>query len=164
MGNTWPRNSRTSWPSGAGRSSPVAPSASTPLPTGALAAEGPTIAVLACGVDRPYPAANGALLNRIADSGLLISEWPPGAAPHQHRFLVRNRLIAGLTRGTVVVEAAARSGAMATANRARTLGKEVLAVPGPVTSAMSVGCHELLRDREAGATLVATAAHVIEAV
>jgi DNA processing protein len=77
---------------------------------------------------------------------------------------VRNRLIAGLTRGTVVVEAAARSGAMATANRARTLGKEVLVVPGPVTSAMSVGCHELLRDREAGATLVASAAHVIEAV
>jgi DNA processing protein len=131
---------------------------------GALAAEGPTIAVLACGVDRPYPAGNGALLNRIADSGLLVSEWPPGAAPHQHRFLVRNRLIAGLTRGTVVVEAAARSGATATANRARTLGKRVMVVPGPVTSAMSVGCHELLRDEEARATLVATAAHVIEAV
>jgi DNA processing protein len=131
---------------------------------GALAADGPTIAVLACGVDRPYPAANGALLNRIADGGLLISEWPPGAAPHQHRFLVRNRLIAGLTRGTVVVEAAARSGAMATANRAGTLGKQVLVVPGPVTSAMSVGCHELLRDREAGATLVTSVAHVIEAV
>jgi DNA processing protein len=131
---------------------------------GALAADGPTVAVLACGVDRPYPAGNGALLNRIADSGLLVSEWPPGAAPHQHRFLVRNRLIAGLTRGTVVVEAAARSGAVATAHRARKLGKQVMVVPGPVTSAMSVGCHELLREQEAGARLVATAAHVLDAV
>jgi DNA processing protein len=131
---------------------------------GALAAEGQTVAVLACGVDRPYPAGNGALLNRVADSGLLVSEWPPGAAPHQHRFLVRNRLIAALTRGTVVVEAAARSGATATANRARTLGRQVMVVPGPVTSAMSVGCHELLRDEEAGARLVASAAHVLDAV
>jgi len=132
----------------------------------ALAADGPTIAVMACGVDRPYPAGNGALLNRIADSGLLISEWPPGAAPHQHRFLVRNRLIAALTRGTVVVEAAARSGAMATAHRARRLGKQVMAVPGPVTSAMSVGCHELelLRETESEAVLVASAAHVLDAV
>ncbi|WP_369134408.1 DNA-processing protein DprA [Modestobacter sp. I12A-02662] len=131
---------------------------------GALAAGGPTIAVLACGVDRPYPAGNGALLNRIADSGLVVSEWPPGAAPHQHRFLVRNRLIAALTRGTVVVEAAARSGAAATAHRARKLGKQVMVVPGPVTSAMSVGCHELLRDQEAEAVLVASAAHVLDAV
>jgi DNA processing protein len=120
--------------------------------------------VLACGVDRAYPAGNGALLHRIADSGLLVSEWPPGAAPHQHRFLVRNRLIAGLTRGTVVVEAAARSGAVATANRARRLDKQVMAVPGPVTSAMSVGCHEMLRDEDSGVRLVTTAAHVVEAV
>jgi DNA processing protein len=131
---------------------------------GALAAGAPTLAVLACGVDRPYPAAHGALFHRIAETGLLISEWPPGCAPLRHRFLVRNRLIAALTRGTVVVEAAARSGAQATAQRARRLGREVLVVPGPVTSAMSVGCHELLRDREAGATLVASADHVIEAV
>jgi DNA processing protein len=131
---------------------------------GALAAEGATVAVLACGVDRAYPAGNGALLNHIGDTGLLISEWPPGAAPHQHRFLVRNRLIAALTRGTVVVEAAARSGATATARRAAKLGKQVMVVPGPVTSAMSVGCHELLRDREGGAVLVASADHVIEAV
>jgi DNA processing protein len=131
---------------------------------GALAAEGPTLAVLACGVDRPYPAGNGALLHRIAESGLVVSEWPPGSAPHQHRFLVRNRLIAGLTRGTVVVEAAARSGAVATANRARALGKQVMAVPGPITSAMSVGCHELLRDQESSVQLVASAAHVLEAV
>ena len=141
---------------------------------GALAAGGATVAVLACGVDRPYPAGNGPLLNRIADgSGLVVSEWPPGSAPHQHRFLVRNRLIAALTRGTVVVEAAARSGALATANRARDLGRQVMAVPGPVTSAMSVGCHELLRESQAegsgqgeagSATLVASAAHVIDVV
>jgi DNA processing protein len=131
---------------------------------GALAAEAPTLAVLACGVDRPYPAAHGALFHRIAETGLVVSEWPPGCAPLRHRFLVRNRLIAALTRGTVVVEAAARSGAQATAQRARRLGREVLVVPGPVTSAMSVGCHELLREREVGATLVTSAAQVIEAV
>src|SRR6476469_770566 len=131
---------------------------------GALAAEVPTLAVLACGVDRPYPAAHGALFSRIAETGLLVSEWPPGCAPLRHRFLVRNRLIAALTRGTVVVEAAARSGAQATAKRAHRLGRQVMVVPGPVTSAMSVGCHELLRDQEAGAVLVASAAHVIEAV
>jgi DNA processing protein len=131
---------------------------------GALAAEAPTMAVLACGVDRPYPAAHGALFSRIAETGLLVSEWPPGCAPLRHRFLVRNRLIAALTRGTVVVEAAARSGAQATARRARKLGRELLVVPGPVTSAMSVGCHELLREREEGATLVTSAAQVIEAV
>jgi DNA processing protein len=131
---------------------------------GALAAEVPTVAVLACGVDRPYPAAHGALFHRIAETGLLVSEWPPGCAPLRHRFLVRNRLIAGLTRGTVVVEAAARSGAQATARRARRIGRQVLIVPGPVTSAMSVGCHELLRESELGAVLVASGAHVIEAV
>ncbi|MGY1630607.1 DNA-processing protein DprA [Geodermatophilus sp. SYSU D01186] len=131
---------------------------------GALAAGGPTIAVLACGIDRVYPAAHGALLHRIAEEGLLVSEWPPGAAPHKHRFLVRNRLIAGLTRGTVVVEAAARSGAQATARRAGRLGRPVMVVPGPVTSAMSVGCHELLRDVDLGAVLVGNAAHVVEAV
>ncbi len=131
---------------------------------GALAADAPTVAVLACGVDRAYPAAHGALFHRIAEAGLLVSEWPPGAAPHRHRFLVRNRLIAALTRGTVVVEAAARSGAQATARRAQKLGRQVMVVPGPVTSAMSVGCHELLRDSELGAVLVAGAAHVAEAV
>ena len=131
---------------------------------GALAADAPTVAVLSCGVDRPYPAAHGALFHRIAETGLLVSEWAPGCAPLRHRFLVRNRLIAALTRGTVVVEAAARSGAQATARRAQKLGRQVLVVPGPVTSAMSVGCHELLREEELGATLVASAAHVISAV
>ena len=131
---------------------------------GALAAEAPTLAVLACGVDRPYPAAHGALFQRIAENGLLVSEWPPGCAPLRHRFLVRNRLIAALTRGTVVVEAAARSGAQATARRAQGLGRQVLVVPGPVTSAMSVGCHELLRDEDLRAVLVTSAAQVVQAV
>ncbi len=132
---------------------------------GALAAGAPTVAVLACGVDRAYPAAHSAVFERIVDGGgLLVSEWPPGAAPHRHRFLVRNRIIAGLTRGTVVVEAAARSGAQATARRAAGLGRQVLVVPGPVTSAMSVGCHELLREEDTGARLVTSAAQVIEAV
>ncbi|MGY1694889.1 DNA-processing protein DprA [Geodermatophilus sp. SYSU D00814] len=132
---------------------------------GALAAGAPTVVVLACGIDRAYPAAHSAVFERVVDGGgLLVSEWPPGAAPHRHRFLVRNRIIAGLTRGTVVVEAAARSGAQATARRARALGKQVLVVPGPVTSAMSVGCHELLREEESGARLVGNAAQVIEAV
>jgi DNA processing protein len=131
---------------------------------GSLAAGAPTVVVLACGVDRAYPSGHSALFTRVLDDGLLVSEWPPGCAPLKHRFLVRNRLIAALTRGTVVVEAAARSGAQATAHRARDLGRSVMAVPGPVTSAMSVGCHELLRDREHGATLVTSAAHVVEAV
>jgi DNA processing protein len=131
---------------------------------GALAAGAATVAVQACGVDRPYPAAHSALFARVLDDGLVVSEWPPGCAPLRHRFLVRNRLIAALTRGTVVVEAAARSGAQATAHRAAALGKAVMAVPGPVTSAMSVGCHELLRDVERGVTLVTSAAQVLEQV
>ncbi len=131
---------------------------------GSLAAGAPTVAVLACGVDRVYPSGNGALLERIAQEGLVVSEWPPGSAPHRHRFLVRNRLIAALTRGTVVVEAAARSGAQATARRAHRLGRPVMVVPGPVTSAMSVGCHELLRDAGVGAVLVGSAAHVLQEV
>jgi DNA processing protein len=131
---------------------------------GALAAGAPTVVVLACGVDRPYPAAHSTLFARVLDDGLVVSEWPPACAPLRHRFLVRNRLIAALTRGTVVVEAAARSGAQATAHRAAALGKAVMAVPGPVTSAMSVGCHELLRDVERGATLVTSAAQVLELV
>jgi DNA processing protein len=131
---------------------------------GALAAGAPTVAVLACGTDRAYPSAHSTLFSRVLEDGLLVSEWPPGCAALRHRFLVRNRIIAALTRGTVVVEAAARSGALATGNRARDLGKAVMAVPGPVTSAMSVGCHELLRQTERRVTLVTSAAEVVEAV
>jgi DNA processing protein len=112
----------------------------------ALAAGGLTVAVLACGVDRPYPVGNSAMFERIAETGLLISEWPPGSEPLRHRFLIRNRVIAAATVGTIVVEAAARSGAVQTMSRVVALGRTAMVVPGPVTSAMSVGCHELLRE------------------
>jgi DNA processing protein len=127
-----------------------------------LAAGGVTVAVLACGLDRPYPVGHTSLFDRIAEEGLLISEWPPGAAPHRHRFLIRNRVIAALTRGTVVVEAGSRSGARQTLGRARLLGRAAMAVPGPVTSAMSVGCHAELRQLHG--RLVTNAAEVIEEV
>lgn len=131
----------------------------------ALAADGITVAVLAGGLDRPYPAAHGALFERIAGSGLLMSEWPPGCAPYRRRFLIRNRLIAALSAGTVVVEASARSGTASTARRCRELGNSLMAVPGPVTSAVSVGTHELLRGgEEGGARLVCSAGQVLEEV
>ena len=130
---------------------------------GALAAGGLTVAVLACGVDLPYPAGNSALFERITETGLLISEWPPGAEPLRHRFLIRNRVIAAATRGTVVVEAAARSGASQTMSRVLALDRVAMIVPGPVTSAMSVGCHELLRDNPQ-ARLVTGLPHVLEEV
>ena len=128
---------------------------------GALGVDGPTVAVLACGVDRAYPASHQLLLERIAASGLVVSEYPPGGVPARHRFLVRNRLIAGLAAGTVVVEAGLRSGAQRTASDALSLGLTVMAVPGPVTSAMSAGCHRLVRD---GALLVTRSDEVLEAV
>ncbi|HVV76175.1 MAG TPA: DNA-processing protein DprA [Mycobacteriales bacterium] len=113
----------------------------------ALAAAGPTVAVLACGVDVSYPMANRSLYDRIRAEGAVVSEQPPGAAPHRGRFLVRNRLIAALSAGTVVVEAAPRSGARSTARHAAELFRHVMAVPGPVSSILSAGCHQLLRDR-----------------
>jgi len=106
-----------------------------------------TVAVLACGIDRAYPEANRALLDAIAEHGAVVSEYPPGTTPARHRFLVRNRLIAAFGAGTVVVEAGRRSGTLSTAAAAEQLGRLVMAVPGPVTSAMSVGCHLLLADR-----------------
>lgn len=129
---------------------------------GALAVGGPTIAVLACGVDVSYPRGHDTLLGRIAETGLLVSELPPGAAAMRHRFLTRNRLIAALSAGTVVVEAAVRSGALSTARWADQLSRPLMAVPGPVTSVMSAGCHHLVR--ECGALLVTGAAQVLEAV
>jgi DNA processing protein len=113
---------------------------------GALHAGGCTIAVLACGVDHPYPAGHADLFAAIAGDGLLVSEWPPGSRPTRLRFLVRNRVIATLTRGTVVVEAGERSGALNTARHAASLGKYLMAVPGPVTSVQSAGCHRIIRD------------------
>jgi DNA processing protein len=128
----------------------------------ALAAGGRTVAVLACGVDRPYPASHTNLFEQIGEEGLVISEWPPGSPPYRLRFLIRNRLIAAASAGTVMVEAAIRSGARQTLGRARLLGRPALVVPGPVTSAMSVGCHEELRKE--GSRAVASVAHVIEEV
>lgn len=129
---------------------------------GALAARGPTVAVLACGVDRAYPAGNKPVIDFIARSGLVVSELPPGCSPTRLRFLSRNRLIAALSAGTVVVEAAIRSGALNTANWAGRLGRVVMGVPGPVTSAPSQGVHELLR--VGGAHLVTRGEHVLELV
>jgi DNA processing protein len=127
---------------------------------GALAAEGLTFAVLACGVDRPYPSGHADLFDAIAAHGALVSEWPPGRRPTRHGFLVRNRVIAALTRGTVVVEAGLRSGALSTARHARDLCRPLMAVPGPVTSDTSAGCHEIIR--EWGAVCVTSAVQVLE--
>lgn len=114
---------------------------------GSVAADGVTIALLAGGVDRFYPQGNHDLLRRIAeDGGAVVSEVPPGSAPFRQRFLARNRIIAALSSATVVVEAAWRSGALSTARRAAELLRPVGAVPGPVTSMASAGCHGLLRD------------------
>jgi DNA processing protein len=127
---------------------------------GALATKAITIAVLACGVDFPYPAGHAELFAGIAAQGLVVSEWPLGRRPARVRFLIRNRVIAALTCGTVVVEAGERSGALNTARHAAELGKPLMAVPGPVTSAQSAGCHRMMR--EWGATCVTCAADIIE--
>ncbi len=112
----------------------------------ALASSGRTIAVLAGGVDRFYPSGHEALLTRIVDEGAVISELPCGAAPTKWRFLQRNRLIAAASRATIVLEAGWRSGSLNTAGHAAALGRPLGAVPGPVTSAASAGCHRLIRD------------------
>jgi DNA processing protein len=130
---------------------------------GALAAGGPTIAVLAGGVDVPHPAAHARLLDEIAARGAVVSEAPPGAAPDRRRSLARNRLIAAWARGTVLVEAGLRSGALNTVWHARRLGRPVMAFPGPVTSAMSAGCHRLLREHQ-DAFLVTDVHDVLDAV
>lgn len=127
---------------------------------GALAVKGLTVAVLACGVDRAYPSAHRNLLDYIADTGLVVSELPPGCSPTRVRFLSRNRVIAALGRGTVVVEAAMRSGALNTANWAVRLNRVLMGVPGPVTSAPSQGVHDLIRSR--GAALVTRGEDVLE--
>jgi DNA processing protein len=127
----------------------------------ALEAGGATIGVVASGVDVPYPRGNTELIGRIAEQGLVIGELPPGEHPTRSRFVLRNRVIAALTRGTVVVEARHRSGSLITARRAESLGRITMGVPGPCTSAMSEGVHELLRG---GAVMVTDAAEVVELV
>lgn len=126
-----------------------------------LSADGQTVAVLAGGLDVPYPSGHSALLHRISKQGLLVSEYPPGIRPARYRFLTRNRLVAALGCATVVVEAGLRSGAANTAGWAEKLGRHVCAVPGPVTSSASAGCHALVRS---GATLVTRAAEIVEIV
>ena len=119
----------------------------------------PTLAVMAGGLDRFYPAGNETMLRQVLETGLLVSEMPPGASPTRYRFLSRNRLIAALGGVVVVVEARWRSGAQNTAGHALTLGREVGVVPGPVTSASSAGCHRLLR--ETPSTLVTDAEEIL---
>jgi DNA processing protein len=127
---------------------------------GALAGGGPTIAVLARGLDRAYPQAHEGLLREIASDGAVVSELPLGWAPYRQRFIARNRLIAAMSVGTVVVEAGLRSGSLNTANEARKLVRHVAAVPGPVTSVQSAGCHKLLRETDAA--LVTDVAEVLD--
>jgi DNA processing protein len=129
---------------------------------GALAVEGATVAVVACGVDRIYPAGHATLLGRIAEAGCIVSELAPGSAPMKSRFLHRNRIIAALTAGTVVVEAGLRSGSLNTLGHAEDLVRPIAVVPGPVTSASSAGCHEAVRAGRA--TLVTSAAEVLELI
>jgi DNA processing protein len=117
---------------------------------GALAVHGGvTVAVVATGINITYPAGHQRLLDEIRGRGVVLSEYPPDTSPARHRFLVRNRLVAALSRGTVVVEAGVRSGTLNTARSARELGRPVMAVPGPITSAMSVGSNQLIRDHTA---------------
>jgi DNA processing protein len=128
---------------------------------GALEARRPTIAVLGCGIDRDYPRAHAALAAQVAETGLLVSEYPPGVAPAPWRFPARNRIVSGLCAATVVVEAREQSGALITADLALEEGREVLAVPGEITSGLSCGTNKLLR---LGATPATSAADVLEAL
>src|ERR1035437_4205923 len=127
---------------------------------GALSADGVTVAVLASGLSYGYPKGHFELFEAIAAQGVLVSEMPPDRRPTRPGFLIRNRVIAALSRGTMVIEAALRSGTFSTASRARDLCRPLIAVPGPVTSALSAGCHELIR--EWGAVLVTGARDVLE--
>ena len=128
---------------------------------GALAAGGPTVAVLGCGIDRDYPRAHSQLAGRIAENGLVVSEYPPGVEPAPWRFPARNRIVAGLASATVVVEARERSGALITADFALELGRDVFAVPGEITSGLSKGTNDLIRQ---GATPLLAAGDVLEAL
>jgi DNA processing protein len=128
---------------------------------GALAAGGLTVAVLGCGIDRDYPRAHADLARRVSENGLVVSEYPPGIEPSPWRFPARNRIVAGLTEATIVVEARRRSGALITADFALELGRDVFAVPGEITSGLSEGTNDLIRQ---GAIPLLAAADVFEAM
>jgi DNA processing protein len=128
---------------------------------GALESGGPTVGVLGCGIDRDYPAVNASLSRRMEDGGLVVSEYEPGVEPAPWRFPARNRIIAGLCEAVVVVEARERSGALITADFALEEGREVFAVPGEITSALSVGSNALLR---LGATPLTGSGDVLDAL
>ena len=129
---------------------------------GCLAAEGLTVAVLGGGVNRNYPASNQAMFEDIAETGLLISEVMPDVVALPHRFLIRNRLIAALSRATLVVEAAFRSGSLRTARDAAEIYRPVMAVPGPINAPTSEGCHRLISER--CAELVSSVGEIMELV
>lgn len=116
---------------------------------GALIAEGLTIAITASGLDSTYPAGNQRLFDEISENGAIVTEYLPGSIARPHRFLVRNRLIAALSKGTLVVEAAFRSGSLRTARDAAELMRPVMAIPGPITAPTSEGCHRLIGERSA---------------
>jgi len=128
---------------------------------GALEAEGLTVAVLGCGIDRDYPRSHAVLAARIAESGAVVSEYPPGVEPAPWRFPARNRIIAGLALATIVVEARERSGALITADFAMELGRDVFAVPGEITSGLSSGTNDLLLQ---GAAPLTSIRDVLEAL
>jgi len=129
---------------------------------GALTGDGTPVAVQPCGLARRHPAGHERLFDQIAARGLLVSAWPPAAVPARRRFILARRLTAALSAATVVVEAGAHGSALAAAEYARMLARPVLAVPGPVTSALSTGPHQLLRDR--GARLAGNAQDVLAAL
>jgi DNA processing protein len=129
---------------------------------GALIAEGVTIAVIACGVDVNYPAGNARLFSEICESGAIVSEFLPGQRAMPNRFLTRNRLIAALSKATLIVEAAFRSGSLRTARDAAEIFRPVMAIPGPINSPTSEGCHRLIGER--CAEIVTSVADAVEFV